>query len=270
MNLGGFSLRGYDHWLPAVSQMVILFTIEIVPVALSSLGIQVPNRPRVVVLAIGFFVLVACSYWRLSFVSWSVYGWVQLFIYALSLANARDGSPTSAAALSRTASSAWVILVSAGLSTVVTLLGAMISTRATLPSWPTSAGADLVARHRNIVFIQVYATSDIESLTALWALFKRGVGMPEFEVSMVFAAGLAIVSLASRYLAITVMLAAQSTGSPILSTESGKLQIRIVQSFMRSAFTPQRSDTSTLLYWCLFSSGTRCFWRVSFSLLCVR
>lgn len=64
MNLDGFSLRGYDRWIPAVSQMVILFTIEIAPVALSSLGVQVPNRPRVFAPAIGFFVLIACSYWR--------------------------------------------------------------------------------------------------------------------------------------------------------------------------------------------------------------
>ena len=99
-------------------------------------------------------------------------------------------------ALSRTASSAWIILMSAGLSTFVTLLGAMISTRGTLCTRMAlmadiSASTDLVSRRRNIVFIQVYSTSDLESLTALWTLFRRGVGMPEFEVSMTFVAGLA-------------------------------------------------------------------------------
>ena len=31
MNLGGFSIRAFDLWIPAVSQMLVLFTIGVVP-----------------------------------------------------------------------------------------------------------------------------------------------------------------------------------------------------------------------------------------------
>ena len=95
---------------------------------------------------------------------------------------------------SRTLSSAWVIFMSAGLSTVVTLLEAMISTQGTLCTRMAhiSVGADLMTRRRNIVLVQVYSTSDFESLSALWALFCGGTGMPDFEVSTTFVVGLGL------------------------------------------------------------------------------
>ena len=169
-----------------------------------------------------FFVMVACAYWRLSFVSWTVYGWIQMFIYGLSLTTAREGTPPSAAeigfsffqlfltALSRTASSAWVILMSAGLSAVVTLLGAMISTRGTLCTRMAlmahiSAGADLVTRRTEEYRL---CTGVFDQWLWIPHCLVGSASMPDFEVSMAFVVGLALVSLASRYMAITVMLAA--------------------------------------------------------------
>lgn len=43
MNLNGFAIKGMKKWAPVVSQMFILFVVEVVPVALAALGVVVVN-----------------------------------------------------------------------------------------------------------------------------------------------------------------------------------------------------------------------------------
>lgn len=145
MNLDGFSIRAFDLWIPAVSQMLVLFTIGVVPCCSCCNGVfrccchkqttcccsfgRVFRHDCVCVLAVVFRFL--DGVWMGS----SLHLWPIIH----QCERRRAAQCCSAAEivfsffnyfsqLSGLRVPPAVILMSAGLSTVVTLLGAMIST----------------------------------------------------------------------------------------------------------------------------------------------